>query len=65
MDVYTKLKIINVFNKLLSEFTNTCLTSAMCFLMEENLCKMKDISCCNNSKNRNNKNKNSKIQNNG
>ena len=44
------------YNELLNVFTNTCLTSAMCFFMEENLCKIKDISCYNNSKNRNYKN---------
>ena len=37
-------------------FTNTCFTSALCLPMEENLCKIKDISCYNNSKNRNNEN---------
>ena len=44
------------YNELLNVSTYTCLASAMCSLMEENLCKLKYISCCNNSKNINNKN---------
>ena len=60
MDVYKKLKIINVIKNLLNKFTITCLTSAMCSLMEEIICKIKDISCHIISKNRSNENKNSK-----
>ena len=43
MDAYTILKIINVL-------TNACFNSALCLPMEENLCKIKDISCYNNRK---------------